>query len=141
MKHPDFTNPETFRDLERQAYDGTLGCSEFPPCEYQYFTELRNIYYAFKFEGLSKADAEAMKKKILHRYQQYQHEETLRMQFIREWNDNIRKSDILRSQISKSSDLVEKYTLAVQCIGAMTKDKVFTRTELEKLNQKEGDSE
>lgn len=65
----DFSNPEQFRELEKQAWHGTLEISGFPPCEYKYFAQLREIFYAYKFEGLSKADAETHKKKILRQYQ------------------------------------------------------------------------
>ena len=44
-----FSDADTFRRLERQTYNGTLDVSDFPPAEYKYFSELRKIYYAFKF--------------------------------------------------------------------------------------------
>ena len=130
---PDFSDPEVFRSLEKQSYAGTLDYTDFPPVEYLYFAELRVIYYAFKFEDLRKSEAERRKKKLYSRYENEKHKADLAKQAIREWNDCIRKSDQLRSWISKSSDIVEKYRLAVQCIGAMTGDDVFTRTEIEKL--------
>ncbi len=134
----DFSNPEQFRKLEKQAYHGTLEISGFPPCEYKYFAQLRDIYYAFKFEGLSKDDAETRKKTILHQYQDEKNTYDNYFRFVKDWNSNILKSDVLRCQISKSSDIVEKLRLAVKCIGAMTGDTVFTRTELEKLEHQKG---
>ena len=52
-----FKDTDTFRKLERQAYDGTLDVSDFPSAEYMYFSELRKIYYAFKFENLPEEEA------------------------------------------------------------------------------------
>lgn len=130
---PDFSDPEVFHSLEKQSYAGTLDYADFPPVEYLYFAELRKIYYAFKFEDLGKSEAEQRKKKLYSRYENEKHKADLAKQAIREWNDCIRKSDLLRSEIEKSSDPVEKYRLAVQCISAMTGDEVFTRTEIEKL--------
>ena len=35
-----FKDKDTFRKLERQAYDGTIDVTKFPPAEYRYFSEL-----------------------------------------------------------------------------------------------------
>ena len=133
---PDFSDPEVFRSLEKQSYIGTLDYTDFPPVEYQYFAELRAIYYAFKFEDLEKSEAERRKKRLRSRYENERHKANLARQAIRKWNDCIRKSDLLRSEIEKSSDLVEKYILAAQCISAMTGDEVFARTEIEKMKSR-----
>jgi len=132
----DFSNPEIFHQLEKQAYQGTIEISGFPPVEYKYFSELRQIYYAFKFEGLSRPDAEKQKIELFRQYQSEKNTYDNYFQFVSDWNSNILKSDVLRCQISKSSDIVEKLRLAVECIGALSGDTVFTRTEIEKLNQK-----
>jgi len=134
----DFSNPEIFHQLEKQAYSGTIEISDFPPVEYKYFSELRQIYYAFKFEGLSRPDAEKQKSRLFRQYQDEKQDYDKYHQFVRDWNSNIIKSELLRSQISKSSDFAEKYRLAVECIGALTGDTVFTRTELEKLENQKG---
>jgi len=132
----DFSNSAVWKSLEKQAYSGTIEISDFPPVEYKYFSELRQIYYAFKFEGLSKPDAEKQKIKLFRQYQDEKQSYDKYHQFVKDWNEAIRKSELLRSQISKSSDITEKLKLAVECIGALTGDTVFTRTETEKLNQK-----
>lgn len=138
---PNFSDTEVFRSLEKQSYAGTLDYTSFPPVEYLYFSELRKIYEKFKFEYLEKSEAEQYKKRLRSRYQNEKHKADLAKLAIREWNEAIRKSDLLRSEICKSSDPVEKYRLAVQCIGAMTGDEVFTKTELEKMeSRKENES-
>ena len=43
----DFSNSAVWKSLEKQAYQGTIEISDFPPVEYKYFSELRQIYYAF----------------------------------------------------------------------------------------------
>lgn len=135
----DFSNPEQFRELEKQAYHGTLEISDFPPCEYKYFAQLREIYYAYKFKGLAKSEAETMKRKLYSQYRNEKHDYDYYFRFVADWNANIRKSGTYRSEICKSSDIVEKFRFAVQCIGAMTGDYVFTRTELEKLENQKGE--
>lgn len=134
----DFSNPAVWKSLEKQAYSGTIEISGFPPVEYKYFSELRQIYYAFKFEGLSRPDAEKQKTKLFRQYQSEKNTYDNYFQFVKDWNSNIGKSEFLRSQIAKSSDFAEKYRLAVECIGALTGDTVFTRTELEKLENQKG---
>ncbi len=134
----DFSNPEIFHQLEKQAYQGTIEISDFPPVEYKYFSELRQIYYAFKFDGLSRTDAEKQKIKLFRQYQDEKNTYDNYFQFVKDWNSNIIKSELLRSQIAKTSDFKEKYRLAVECIGALTGDTVFTRTELEKLENQKG---
>ena len=135
----DFSNSAVWKSLEKQAYSGTIEISDFPPVEYKYFSELRQIYYAFKFEGLSQSDAEKLKIKLFRQYQSERNTYDNYFQFVKDWNSNIGKSEFLRSQISKSSDFAEKYRLAVECIGALTGDTVFTRTEIEKLKNQKGE--
>ena len=65
-----FKDKDTFRKLERQAYDGTIDVTKFPPEEYKYFSELKKLYYAFKFEGLSKEDASRKKQILFRNYQE-----------------------------------------------------------------------
>ena len=132
----DFSNSAVWKSLEKQAYQGTIEISDFPPVEYKYFSELRQIYYAFKFEGLSQSDAEKLKIKLFRQYQDEKQSYDKYHQFVKDWNQTIIKSELLRSQIAKSSDIAEKLKLAVECIGILTSDAVFTRTETEKLNQK-----
>jgi len=134
----DFSNSAVWKSLEKQAYQGTIEINDFPPVEYKYFSELRQIYYAFKFEGLSRTDAEKLKIKLFRQYQDEKNTYDNYFQFVKDWNSNNIKSDLIRSQISKSSDFKEKYQLAVECIGALTGDTVFTRTELEKLENQKG---
>ena len=67
----DFNNPEDFRRAERLSYDGNLDYSDFSPPEYKYFSKLRKVYQTFKFEGLSKEDAERQKRALLIGYRKY----------------------------------------------------------------------
>lgn len=129
----DFTNPQQFHELEKQSYHGMLDFDDFPPCEYKYFAELRQIYYAFKFEGLPKEEAEKAKKHIYRQYQENLQEYQYYSDFVKRWHENIRNTGTYRSEILKTSDIVEKYTLAVKCISAMTGDEPFLKTALEQL--------
>lgn len=130
-----FKDADTFRKLERQAYDGTIDISSFPPAEYRYFSELRKLYYAFKFEGLSKDDA-ARKKAILHH--QYmealsEHEHLLEMYGY--YQDNIRKAGMNISAIEKSHDVTEIALLACETLGIMMGENTFYGRQKRKIRE------
>lgn len=129
----DFSNSAVWKSLEKQAYHGTIEISDFPPVEYKYFSELRQIYYAFKFEGLPKEEAEKAKKHIYRQYQENLQEYQYYSDFVKRWHENIMNAGTYRSEILKTSNLVEKCILAVKCISAMTGDEPFLKTALEQL--------
>ncbi|MCM1315740.1 MAG: hypothetical protein NC244_10290 [Alistipes senegalensis] len=129
----DFNNPEDFRCAERRAYDGTLNYSDFPPSEYKYFSELRKIYHAFKFEGLSQEDAERQKKSLLIDYHKYLENFDYCRSVWKKYQDNIRVSEMLKTDIQKSHDTYDIAVTAVRAVGLMTHDKTFIKTNLEKL--------
>lgn len=129
----DFNNPEDFRRLERLTYDGTLDYSDFPPPEYKYFSELRKIYHAFKFEGLSQEVAERQKKSLLIDYRRYLENFTQAVRTYGNYQDNIRQSEMLMTKIQKSHDIHEIAETAVRAVGLMTHDETFSKTNLAKL--------
>lgn len=129
----DFNDKNDFRRLERLTYDGTLDCSDFPPPEYKYFSELRKIYHAFKFDGLSQESAERMKKSLVIEYRKYLENFTDAVQTYRNYQKNIRQSEMLKTDIQKSHDIHEIAETAVRAVGLMTHDESFIKTNLEKL--------
>lgn len=129
----DFNNPEDFRRLERLTYDGTLDYSDFPPPEYKYFSELRKIYHAFKFEGLSQEVAERQKKSLLIEYRKYLKNFTNAVRTYRNYQDNIKISEMLKTEIQKSGDLYDIASTAVKAVGLMTHDESFIKDNLKKL--------
>ena len=130
-----FKNPDEFKRLERQAYNGTLDVSDFPPAEYKYFSELRKIYYAFKFEGLSKEEASRKKQILLGRYHEAVSEHEKYCEVYKEYQENIIKSEMLRTAIQKSADIKEIALLACKCISLMTSDEVFYRLQKQKMEE------
>lgn len=129
----DFKNSEDFRRLERLTYDGTLDYSDFPPPEYKYFSELRKIYHAFKFEGLSQENAERQKKSLLIEYRKYLENFTNAVQTYKSYQDNIRISEMLKTEIQKSQDIHDIAVTAVKAVGLMTHDESFIKNNLKKL--------
>lgn len=131
----DFNNPEDFRRLERLTYDGNLDYSDFPPPEYKYFSELRKIYHAFKFEGLSQEIAERQKKALFIDYQRYIETFDNARQTYADWQDNIKIAEMLMTKIQKSYDICEIASTAILIIGKLTHDSVFINTNLKKLEE------
>ncbi|MDE5582191.1 MAG: hypothetical protein K2J08_00595 [Ruminococcus sp.] len=129
----DFNNPEDFRRAERLTYDGTLDVSDFPPAEYKYFSELRKIYHAFKFEELIKSDAEKRKSILLRRYREDSEEHRYRLEVCRRYQENIRTAEMLMTEIQKSHDVHDIAVTAVEAVGLMTGDETFIKTNLAKM--------
>lgn len=129
----DFKNSEDFRRLERLTYDGTLDYSEFPPAEYKYFSELRKIYYAFKFEGLSQETAERQKKALYLDYQRNIKVFDNARQTYADWQGNIKTAEMLMTEIQKSYDAKQIAVSAIKIIGLFTCDEVFIKTNLAKF--------
>ncbi|MDE6849443.1 MAG: hypothetical protein K2O29_11660 [Ruminococcus sp.] len=129
----DFNNQEDFRRAERLTYDGTLDYSDFPPPEYRYFAELRKVYHAFKFEGLSQENAERQKKSLLIDYRKYLENFTNAVQTYKSYQNNIKVSEMLKTDIQKSHDIHDIAVTAVQAIGLMTHDESFIKTNTAKL--------
>ena len=130
-----FYDADTFHRLERQTYNGTLDVSDFPPAEYKYFSELRKIYYAFKFEGLSREEASRKKNILFREYQENVREHEDRLNVYKEYQENIIKSEMLRTAIQKSADIKEIALLACKCISLMTSDEVFYRLQKQKIEE------
>lgn len=128
-----FKDKDTFRRLERQAYDSTIDVSDFPPAEYKYFSELRRIYYAFKFEGLAKSDAEKQKAVLLRHYREDLQEHDDRLAIYRHYQENIRQSEMICTAIQKSHDVTEIALLACKAISLMTDEPTFAKLQERKI--------
>lgn len=127
MKRYDFKNPEDFKELERMAYDGTIDISKFPPAAYRYFDRLRILYAEFRFNNLSKSEAVRRKTELYAEYRNalsaYEHW----CEAHKAYQGNIRKADVLMSDIEKSQDVKEIALIACQIIGILTGDEEFAK--------------
>lgn len=139
MKY-DFQNPEHFKALEKQAYDGTIEVAGFPPAAYRYFDSLRLLYARFKYDNLSKEDALAKKQKLLTQY----NEDTAAIIGMKSayqyYQDNIRKAGTLLSDIEKSSDIKEIALIACEAIQCMTGEMNFLKRQKKKIEENDYDN-
>lgn len=120
-----FKDTDTFRKLERQAYDGTVDVEKFPPAEYRYFSELKKLYYAFKYEGLSKEEASRKKAILLRQYHEALAEHERCLEVYRKYQEHIRIAELNLSKIEKSHDVTEIALLACESLGAMMGESTF----------------
>ncbi len=131
-----FKDKDTFRKLERQAYDGIIDVTKFPPAEYKYFSELHKIYYAFKFDGLSKEKASSRKQILFRKYTEdiSKHERCVAV--YAQFQENIRKASENISRIEKSLDVSEIAMLACETLGLMMSEDTFYDRQKRKLEVK-----
>lgn len=128
-----FKDKDTFHKLERQAYDGTIDVTKFPPEEYKYFSELTKIYYAFKHEGLSKEEASRNKQILFRHYQEDISEHEHRLMVYKKYQEHIRIAEKNLSKIYKSHDISEIALLACESLGAMMGEDSFYNQQREKI--------
>lgn len=128
-----FKDADTFHKLERQAYDGTVDVTNFPPAEYKYFSELKEIYHSFKFEGLSKEDASRKKQILFRHYQEDISEHEHRLMVYKKYQEHIRIAEMNLSKIEKSHDVTEIALLACESLGAMMGEGTFYNRQRQKI--------
>lgn len=128
-----FADKDTFSRLERQAYDGTIDVTNFPPAEYKYFSELKKLYYAFKFEGLYKEEASRRKQILFRKYRDDVSEHEREVSVYRCYQDTIRKAGENISRIEKSHDTTEMALLACEALGLMMGETSFYGRQKRKL--------
>ena len=134
MKIYDFKNPEEFKTLEKQAYDMSIDIEEFPPAAYRYFDKLRTLYARFKYDNLSKEDAEAEKRKIYSDYIKALNSYDMWCGMYAQYQENIRQCGQILSDIEKSKDVTEIALLACTAISLMTNDRNFIKRQERKIN-------
>lgn len=127
--HPeyDFNNEADFRKLEKQAYDGVISIQHFPPAAYRYFDKLRNIYRAYKFDGLNQADAKKMKSEAYSEYLEAKSAYEEWCSVFAEYQDNIRQTCTIITKIEKSHDVREIAGLACKAISLLTGEASFAQ--------------
>lgn len=134
MKIYDFKNPEDFKTLEKQAYDMSIDIEKFPPAAYRYFDKLRNIYARYKYDNLSKEDAEAEKRKIYSDYIKALNSYDMWCAMYAQYQEDIRQCGQILNDIEKSHDVTEIALLACTAISLMTSDRNFIKRQERKLN-------
>ena len=129
----DLRDPDTWAKFERQAYDGTLDLKLLPPAAYKYFAELAAVYYAFRFKGLTKEDAQKRKALLLKEYQQNVDDLRRARVICAEWQKNVKKSELKKTEIEKENDTAAIACIACEIIEELTGEDGFADRQKRKI--------
>lgn len=129
----DLRDPGTWAAMERQAYEGTVNLAPLPPPAYKYFAELTAVYYAFRFEGMPKEDAESRKRMLLKAYQRDIADLHRAREIFAEYQENVKKSELCRTEIEKAEDAVTIAARACEIIEALTGETGFAARQKRKI--------
>ncbi|MGN0594798.1 MAG: hypothetical protein ACI4I6_06530 [Hominimerdicola sp.] len=105
--------------------------------DYGYCCKMRSLYNEYKSGRMDIADCKVKKQQLVKEYRELSAELEYNLNLHKEYQENIKKSDILRSEISKSDDIPEIADLAVKAISLMTGDTVVYRQFTEKFKGSE----
>lgn len=122
-------------DLERLAknHEPLPKCTTLPDACY-YWT-MRAVWDSLRSGRLTRDEAIAEKRHLLGQYREFREAYDAMFSARQEKHDNLLRSDLLRSAVTKADSLEEKLRYAVEAIGAMTGDRVFVKMELGKLEE------
>ena len=129
----DLRDPDTWAAMEQQAYEGTVNLAPLPPPAYKYFAELTAVYYAFRFEGMPKEDAESRKRMLLKAYQRDIADLHRAREIFAEYQENVKKSELCRAEIEKAEDAVTIAARACEIIEALTGETGFAARQKRKI--------
>lgn len=132
MKY-NFKNSEHFKKLEKQAYNGTVDVTGFPPAAYRYFDSLRLLYARYKYDGVSKDEAKTAKLKLLAEYKEAAEAYEMFCAVHRNYQENIRRAGTLLSDIEKADDNETIALKACECIQLMTGEFEFLKRQRKKI--------
>lgn len=131
----------TLEEIERLARDNKP-LPEFTnlpdACLYE---TLSALWATYRNGKIDKDTAHSRKMRIIRRYKEFTAAYDTCCAVYREQQDNIRKLGTLRTEIAREPDERERLRLCIQAIGAMTEDKVFLKTELERLEEEKHETD
>lgn len=123
----------TVEEIERLARD-SKPLPEFTnlpdACLYE---SLSALWATYRNGKIDKDTAHGRKMRIIRRYMEFTAAYDTCCAVYREQQDNIRKLGTLRTEITREPDERERLRLCIQAIGVMTGDRVFQKTEIERL--------
>ena len=133
-----FKDDPEFKELEKAAYYSAKDGRQFDldslsANEYKYFSRLVQIYRDYEKELINLADAEKKKAAAYSEYEKSVNEHLGRIIDNLKWRDNVRTSETIRLKIKKSTDVNEIAALALECIGLMTGDETFLKSNIGKI--------
>ncbi len=101
--------------------------------DYGYCTKVRELYQSYKANQMSLDDCKKLKVKISKEYENIVETMTYCSKIWLEHQENIKKSEILRAEINKSSDLQEMLLKSLEIVSLLTGDETFYKINTRKL--------
>ena len=131
----------TLEEIERLARDNKP-LPEFTnlpdACLYE---TLSALWATYRNGKIDKDTAHSRKLRIIRRYKEFTAAYDTFCAVYREQQDNIRKIGTLRTDIARETDERERLRLCIQAISVMTGDRVFQKTELERLEEEKHETD
>lgn len=112
------------KELDNIANSGEAISYNLSLMDYGYCCKMRSLYNEYKSGRMDIADCKIQKQQIVKEYRDLSEEIQRHIEMYREYQENIKKSDIICSEIAKSDDIPEIADLAVKAISLMTGDTV-----------------
>ena len=106
-----------------------------------YYEAITALWENYRLGKISKESAHERKMRLIRRYHEFKASYENCCAVYREQQENIRKLGALRTEITREPDERERLRLCIQAIGAMTEDKVFLKTELERLEEEKHETD
>ena len=122
----DTISEDDFRELERQAWNGTLDYRRFPAAEFKFFATVENLGYKHRHD---KIPVDLLKDDIDTARKIYHNEHLIvqkSFEVYRAYQDAIISADKLRIEINKAHGQ-DKLLLALECIELLTGEKGFAK--------------
>lgn len=101
--------------------------------DYGYCTKVRELYQSYKANQMSLEDCKKLKIKISKEYEDIVENLTYCSKIYLKYQENIKKSEILRAEINKSSDLQEMLLKSLEIVSLLTGDETFYKINARKL--------
>lgn len=101
--------------------------------DYGYCAKVRELYQSYKANQMSLDDCKKLKVKISKEYENIIENLTYCSQVWLKHQENIKKSEILRAEINKSSDLQEMLLKSLEIVSLLTGDETFYKINARKL--------
>ncbi len=121
-------------DIDHVAYSGkeyVQDCKNF--LDYGYYAVIKDLYTTYKVGGLSKEECIQAKEIYQKQYIEEYTTNHANMVMYENYQRDILKSEALRCEINKSSNLKEMLLKSLECISLMTGDETFYKLNSKKV--------
>ena len=109
-------------ELEKLARDHKQCPNGANPADVCYYWTIRNIYDAVRAKKLTIDEAKNAKAQAIRQHGEFSDAYNKYFGTVREWNENIRKTDGLRADLAKSESVSDVLMITAEIIRAMTGD-------------------